>query len=80
MKRVLGGAGRATAFGLIVLMTAGCAGVLSTSGSEEGANPYRALQSVQAFEQLQQKMDDLKEIVLTDAGTARGALRVVHRA
>ncbi len=36
-------------------------------------NPYRALQTVAAFERLQQTLDDLKEMVLEDAETEREA-------
>ena len=36
-------------------------------------NPYRELQTVQAFERLQQTLDDLKEMVLEDAETEREA-------
>lgn len=36
-------------------------------------NPYRALESVQAFERLQSTLDELKELVLADSETEREA-------
>lgn len=66
----------------IISVTAlGCAGATSGSGAEsktsvaneQAANPYRDLESVQAFEQLQKTLDAMKEIVLADAETEREA-------
>ena len=45
----------------------------TTAAEAADANPYRALQTVAAFERLQQTLDDLKEMVLEDAETEREA-------
>ena len=61
---------------LIGIVALGCAGTGSQSAPAEaavGENPYRELESVVAFERLQEKVDELKEMVLVDAETEREA-------
>lgn len=61
---------------LIAILALGCAGAGSQSAPAEAAvaeNPYRELESVVAFERLQKKVNDLKEMVLVDAETEREA-------
>ncbi len=67
--------------------TLGCAGgspsaLDDPASSVRDGNPYRELQSVQAFERLQAILDELKEMVLEDAETEREAsegMRVILR-
>lgn len=56
----------------------GCAGHVgqeapSEAAPVEAANPYRDLESVKAFEQMQSALDQMKEMVLEDAETEREA-------
>jgi len=69
---------------LLLVLMVGCAsgrgGVEAHSSEQE--NPYRQLESVQAFERLQSTLNEMKEMVLADAETEREAyegMRVILR-